>query len=58
MIIKASVNDCNNLLYRRIEVQNDISLSDLVYYVLSAFDVDEYYDYYLSDDFNYTFTFN
>lgn len=50
MIIKASVNDCNNLLYRRIEVKNDISLSDLVYYVLSAFDVDEYYDYYLEKE--------
>ncbi len=50
MIIKASVNDCNNLLYRKIEVKNDISLSDLTYYVLSAFDVDEYYDFYFEKD--------
>lgn len=50
MIIKASVNDCNNLLYRIIEVKNDLSLCDLAYYVLSAFDVEEYYDFYFEKD--------
>jgi hypothetical protein len=47
MIVCAYVN---NLLYRKISVPNFISLSDLGYYVLSAFDVDEYYEYFYEKD--------
>lgn len=59
MIIRASVNDCNNLLYRKIEVKNDISLKDLGYYVLASFDVDEYYEYcFEKDQMEYPYDFN